>query len=210
MSNLGTLQANIKVYLNRTDMDSQITNAINRAVKYYSRFKRYWFQETTATFQTIVGQYDYGQVDGLPDNISNIDVLKIQINTGTNVTIDPTTYEDIQERIISNSVQGPPDKYCFYENKIYFDYIPDQIYTMTMSYLKAYPNNLVAGTDTNDFTEYAEDLIEARACWWIYSRILKNQSAATDSKADELDAALALDAQTTKLIKSGKVRPSNF
>lgn len=205
---LSTLQANMQVYLNRTDIDTQITLALNRAILHYSRLERSWFSETVGTFSTVTNQISYGTADGVPSDILNIDNVELTINSSDTIRLIPRTYRYVQERNIAN-VPGVPGDYAYYMQKFFIYPIPDAVYVTTVSYLKGYADLSVAG-DSNNFTDNVADLIEARACWWIYSRILKQTENANAAKADELDALFAVQSETSRLNKSGKVRATTF
>jgi len=209
MTTFATLYGNVQTYINRTDLTTQVKDAINRSIEYYSRRSRFWFNETTSTFSTVAAQESYGTGDGIPSDLLRIDNLQVQVNSSYNEELIPRTYEYIQIANATSSATGIPYDYCFYEGKIYLSPIPNAVYTIDISYLKSY-SDLSADSDTNDFTDNAEDLIEARACWWMYSRMLRNTEAAQASKADEQEALGALKNQTNRLIASNRVRPTQF
>lgn len=209
MTTFATMTASVADYVNRTDLNTQIATAINRAIAYYARKDRFWFNETTATFNTVSGQLIYTSANSIPTLITEIDYVKIAISASFNTEVVPRTYTYIQDRVVSSSVTGVPSDYAYYKQNFYLYPIANAVYTITVSYTKSYAD-LSAGSDTNDFTDNAQDLIEARACWWICSRILKNQELADMSKQDESDALLALYAETERMTSTGKIVPSSF
>lgn len=207
MANLEDLRDNVADYINRTDLNTQIDRAINRAIEYYSRTPRFWFQENIATFSTVASQFQYTTTDMGITDINKIDDVLFQLNSTTNITLHPRTYHWIRFANESNT-PGVTNDYAWYENSLWLYPVPDGVYTVTVSYLKSY-TTLVEG-QSNDFTNNAADLIEARAMWTIYSRILKNTELATQAKADENDALLALMTQTSRLSSSGKMVATDF
>jgi len=207
MSTLAAMVAEIATEINRTDLNTQITLAINRAILYYSRDQRFWFNETTGTFVTVANQQSYGTADGTPTDILDIDLVRIAVASTDNPVLQKRTYQQIQTWNLSN-IAGEPAYYAYYQNKFWLYPLPAQVYTITVSYAKSYAT--LSGSQNNDFTDNAEDLIEARAMWWVYKRLLRNYAAAADMKQEELDALEALQSQTTRLVKSGRLVATDF
>jgi hypothetical protein len=79
---------------------------------------------------------------------------------------------------------------------------------MTVFYTKTYAT--LAGTNTNDWLTYAEDLIESRARWWLHNRITKNMEDAAAAKDEELDALQALREKTQDSASTEPLQPTTF
>lgn len=208
MTTFVTLQNNVATNVNRTDFTTQIKLAINRAIKFYSRTNRFWFNETTGTFNTVASQFAYGSADSVPTNILKLDDVTVTIASTDIPVLQRRTLDWVLKNNLSR-VTGTPTDYAYFQNKFYISLIPDAVYVITLYYVKSY-SDLSADADTNDFTDNAEDLIEARATWWVYSKLLRNQEAATAAKAEELEALSALQKQTERLISTGRVVISSF
>lgn len=207
MSTLNVMRANIADFINRTDLDTQIDLAINRAILFYSRNHRFWFNEKTATFSTVNGTFAYdASATGISDMLKR-DLVMIAINSTDNVELIERTYKYVQQCNVANTT-GTPTDYAFYKENFYIYPVPNAAYTITVSYLQGY-STLTSG-QSNDFTDYAEDLIESRAMWWLYRRILRNYESALDSKNEENEAFLNLINQTSRLIATGNVRPTSY
>lgn len=207
MSTLQQMRSRIADDINRTDLNSQIDKAINRAITHYEK-NRFFFNETTGLFSTINGQASYGTADGLPSDIKEIDVATITLSSTFIPTLTRRTYQYIQKYNIGN-ILGQPYDYAWYQGKLYLYFTPNNVWPVTLSYQKSY-GTLSADSDTNDFLTYAEDLIESRASWWVYTRILKDRDSANDSKAEEMDALASLLGKTDKLISTGRITASDF
>lgn len=206
MSTFAQMRAVIADDLNRSDMTTQINRAINRAIHYYTK-ERFWFNEKTSTFSTTntVKNYDSSTI---PTDIAQIDYMEIVVS-GSDLELTPITYTEIESMDVNHQT-GIPSKYAWYKENIYLFPIPNNTYTVNISYQQTYAD-LSADSDTNDWTTSAEDLIEARACWWIYARVLKDQDQANSYKALEIDALESLREQTTKLIDvGGTIVGTNF
>lgn len=205
MSTLAQMRSRIADDLNRTDLNSQIDKAINRAIRYYANGYRFWFNETTATFVTVANQFNYSTG---PSDLAEIDYVKIALSANNNLPITPRTYNYIQT-ITPGNLTGTPTDYAYYKENFWLYPIPNQVWTITVSYTKFYAE-MTADANTNDFTEEAEDLIESRAEWWLYSRVIKDYDAAQVAKQAEESAFIALTNETTRLTKSGRVVPTQF
>lgn len=194
---------NIADDLDRNDLQSQIQKAINRAILYY-RSERFWFNETITSLTLVANQESYGVNDGWPSNMLKLDTANLIRNPTDKYLLIPKDYAWLV-MVNPNTSVGPPDCYAIYEEQIFMYPIPDRSYSVTLSYLKSY-DALVDAEDENDFTSNAEDLIEARAEWWLYSRVIRDNDAAQQCKADELDALYALRRMSKNYIGSGELR----
>jgi len=204
---LSTLTANVATYVNRSDFTTQAELAINRAIQYYARRYRFWFNETTGTFNTVANQFAYGSADSVPTDIMKVDDATITIATSDIEPLEKRTMSWVLQNNISRTA-GTPTDYAFYQNKFYLSLIPNAVYAITLYYLKSY--STLTSAQNNDFTDNAQDLLEARACWWIYSKLLRNTEAAATAKTEELEALDALMKVTKKLTASGKLVPTSF
>ena len=202
MSTLGEMASNIADDINRNDLQSQIERAINRAIFHY-RKDRFWFNETTAVLATVADQQTYTSTDGFPSDLLKINVARLYRTSTDTYILTRQSYEWM-EWVDPNLSVGPPDYYSVYNTSFYLYPIPDQAYNITLSYLKSY-SELSGANDTNDFLSYAEDLIEARAEWWLYSRVLRDPEAAQVMKSAELEALSAIRKMTNSYITRGEI-----
>lgn len=186
MSTFLQVQNNIEGYLLRTDINNYVQLAINRAISKYSK-QRWWFDETTGSFTTIKGQWQYGFADGVPSDIRQIDFFRITVN---NVYYE-VIQRDIQFIVMANvnNNQGQMTDYAWYANQIWFYPVPQNPYPITLWYQKLYPY-LVFPTDTNDFITIpeAEELIENEALRWLYKKVILDAGKAEEYEAAALDS----------------------
>ena len=208
MATFATIRSRIADDINRSDLTSQINTAINRAISYYAKRYRFWFNETTATFNTVASQGSYTSTDTSITNIREIDYVKIAIQSNNNYELVPVTYKTLQDDNVSNHT-GDPAEYAYYKENFFLYPVPNAAKTITVSYVKSY-TDLSADADTNDFTEEAEDLIESHASAWVYARVLKDYDAATVSKAEEKEALAALMSETARMISTGRIVSTDF
>lgn len=208
MSNFLQMQQRIADDLDRSDLTTQIKKAINRAIVHYES-EPFWFKEESTTFSAVADQEEYTYGTGsVPSDVAMIDIMERSYG-GQKVTMQEITPFELEAKQ-SLTAKGIPDQFAQYENKFKLYPIPNQSgITIYIKYTKTY-TELSADGDTNDWLTYAEDLIEARARWWINARILHdNDSAATDA-VQEASALDALRTKNTQKTGQGRVIPTNF
>lgn len=205
MSTFAQMKTRIADDIKRSDLTTQIGVAINRAIEFYEK-ERFFFNETSGTFSTVSGQESYGSADSIPSTIAEIDEVTLT-QTSTNIyPLNPTSFSSIRSMNTGGtSYTGEPLDFAYYMEKFWLSPIPNAVFTVTVYFKKTYAQ-LSADGDTNDWTEEAEDLIEARARWWLYRRIIRNFDEAAAAKAEELEALSSLVSKTTMLISTGSVR----
>lgn len=209
MSTLLEMRSRIADDLDRSDLDTQITKAINRAIEYYEK-EHFFFNETSGTFVTVANQESYGTADSTPSDLLDVQVLTITESSTNIYPLEKVPFDTIRYLNTSGtSSPGIPYNWGYFREKFWFYPVPNAVYTMTVYYLKSY-TALSADGDTNDWTEEAEDLIEARARWWLNHRIIKDYEAAAADKAEELDAFLALRIKSDRLLTTGYTRKTDF
>lgn len=205
MSTLAQMRSRISDDLKRSDLDTQIDVAINRAILAY-RGHGFWFTEGNASFVTTADQEAYTYASLSFSDVMHIHLVQI---TETSNDVHDVVRVGFNELRQMNDDGGQtteaPFYYAVYNQTIYLAQIPDASYTFDVYYEKRYVA-LSADGDTNDFTTEAEDLIEARARWWLYNRIIKSKDKAADAKIEELEALSILDGITTRFIATGRIQ----
>jgi hypothetical protein len=205
MSTFAQMKTRIADDIKRSDLTTQIGVAINRAIEFYEK-ERFFFNETSGTFSTVANQESYGSADSIPSTIAEIDEVTLTQSSTNIFPLDKTSFGSIRGLNSGGTTStGVPLDYAYYMEKFWLSPIPNGIYTVTVYFKKNYAQ-LSADGDTNDFTEEAEDLIEARARWWLYKRVIRNKEEAAEAKFEEIEALASLQSKTTMLISTGSVR----
>jgi len=204
MATLAEMRATIEGLLNRGDITDDIITAIRRAVKYYER-RPFYFNEgtTSASLTTSSSQASYNVPD---DFVSDINLM-VNYN-GHRYPLEKKPHQWI-ESIDVSSIYGQPSYYSIYGEQIHYYPVPNQSHTVSLTYIKRLAT-LSASTDTNAFLTQAEDLIEARAMWWVASRKMRNLNLAQSFKVDENEALGAVVSETEQRALSGKVTPDGL
>lgn len=180
------MRTRIVTDLSRDDIASDVTDAINRAIKHYES-EPFWFKETNDTFSTVASQKAYDSSDGVATDIEEIHYAEITLGDDFELTRRDMSW--IEQR--DNDNTGDPTVYALWQGEIWLYPTPNQVRTVTLYYTKSYAA-LSADADTNDWLTEAEDLIEARARWWLCKRKLKMFPQAQEAKLEELEALEAL------------------
>ncbi len=207
MSTFADMVSKIADDMKREDLTTNIGVAVNRAISHYAGQDPFYFNEATGTFSTVASQKIYTSTDTNITDIASILMVKIAINASTLIELTPRTFQYI-EQLDVNSNPGQPFDYAYYNESFYIYPIPDAVYTVTVYYYKDYPE--LEGAQSNDFTNFAEDLIEARARWNLYSATIQDVEAAKLAKDQEMDALQALRYSSARKMSTGKVRPIQF
>ena len=172
MPTFGELKTRVANKLNLPSTDSaslaRIGNAINGAIDFYEE-KHLWFNEATAQFTTTASNPDLTPLPAaLPsDYLYEWEQAGLVLTeNNTKYIIKKITHQD-QISIDNSNTESRPRFYTFTREKIYLYPVPDKGYTVDLYYIKSYPN-LTSDSQSNDWTNNADRLIEAKALADMY------------------------------------------
>lgn len=208
MSTKADMRARIADDIDRDDLNSDIDKAISRAIRFYEK-ELFYFQETSTAFVTLPGQQTYS-AGSVPSDLKEILSLKLNRTSTAKDLLNRRSFQWL-EQYDTASHSGPPTDYAEWAGNIVFYPTPNETYTATVCYRKKY-DELATDGASNDWTTEAEDLIEARATWWICSRKLKDFEGAQAAKAEEAESLIALRSKTENkvMLKGGGIKPTEF
>jgi hypothetical protein len=209
MPNLSTMKSRIADELARSDLTSQIANAINDAILTHER-ERFWFNESRdLTFSTVADQRIYTVADGawIP-NVIKIDNLFVTVG-GQNRRMcesDPSELELLSD---SSGSSGAPYEWAYFDNSIQLYPIPDQVYTVrALAHYRL--DALAADNESNAWTTEAEQLIRHAARLLIANDVTGD----TEERSRMADAVTydlgVLRAETSRRKASGTIKPTQF
>lgn len=188
MATYGAMQTRIADELvNDGDITTaQIQNAIQSTIADYAG-EPFWFNEAVTTFSTVANQELYTSTDlaAIP-NIIKIISMRIPGSGGYANYIPGITNDQIED-IQDGTLFGQPDYYSRFANKIRLFPIPDAVYTIKISYI-ATLSTLSADSDTNAWTEDAEEVIRQGAKKRLAADILHSDEIASRCAAMEAKA----------------------
>lgn len=196
MSTYGAMQARISDdFINESITTSQIQNAIQSAIAFYQR-RRFYFNETIATFSTVANQEYYTSTD-LADIPNIVQIVALQ-GTLNNVMIP---LRAVDWKFINTEQYGTlyafPKQFAVYQEQIRLFPIPDQVYTMTIAYIDKF-GTLSADADTNAWMTDAEELIRQSAKRRLALDILQADDIAQRCAVLEKEALDDLNAETRR------------
>lgn len=181
MTTLAVMRARIADDITRTDLSSQITNAINDAIKLWEG-ERFAFNEKRYLINTVDGQeyYDLSGVGLLnhDESATATGEMVLEIDSITNTVndypypLEPRTQQWFDTyQSLPTQYKGQPDSYGIYGNRLRLFPVPDASgpgvggsFPIRVSCLaRLGPNPLVNDGDTNDWLTEGEVLIRSHA-----------------------------------------------
>ena len=201
------IQSNIATTLSRSDLTSSIQEAIKRAVRFYER-DLFWFNLAEDSF---IGSSTAKRVWTISATNTLFSIEQVVVNyNSSRYELGPENSEVIRAADATN-LNGLPSKWAFdpIQRAIVFDTNLNVTATVSYTYVKKMTTLSAAG-DSHEFTNNASDLIEARACWWLYLTKIKNKPAADAMKEVELGELSSLISETNSKVGSGRVTPTKF
>lgn len=199
------MMGNLATILAREDLETSLSAtarlAITRAIDHY-KTEQFWFTEGRVSFSATSTQAEY--------TLS----ASTQAILAVNITKNGSTYEinpiSERERLAydTQNLTGSPTYYAIFADRFIPYPSPNDGYAVEISCTRT-PATLSATTDSNVWTTYAEQLIEARAAWWIEQFIFRDYEAASTFALMERNALDAL--MSRNLEKSAnRVTPTQF
>lgn len=175
---LANMRTRIMDELQRTDLASQINNAIAEAADYFRRdaFFRNDAQDTSTV--TVVGTNVYMA----PTDVAEIRQLAITVNnTKYPLRLRSWDYINIEDSNTLNPVTGPPVEYAVNLQRsgmsIRLFPTPDGAYGLQYDYVQIVPAP-VADTDSNFWTVEGREMVRAFAKYLLRMTVLNDPSTA--------------------------------
>lgn len=198
MSTLAEMKSRIAREIHRTDLTTEIAEAISDAVADYQHV-RFVFNQTRGTFATVAGTEFYTSAI-IPDDIGEIDSITVAVN-GRSVSLPAWPYSVMEKIQTTTNSRGQPQAWAWYAEKIRLYPVPDAVYTLTVSYLQRLP----VPDATNAWTEEAEQLIRASAKKRIARDVLRDMEGAATAESAESAAFRRLMRESRQLNTGGLV-----
>lgn len=162
----GQMQTRIASEINRTDITSNIQDAIITAIRFY-RKEKFWFNQTTDTVTATIAT----RTTALPSDWEAPVFARLQISTSIYQPVSLIPYSLNEEWYLSDSMQGIPDEYSIFGSTIYWRPIPIISYTVYLSYIKQITEP-TGSNDTSSWFTDAEALIREHAKGLVYQDVL--------------------------------------
>lgn len=203
MATLGTMKTRIADEIARADLTSQIALAITSAIEFYDR-RRFWFNETESTFNTVSGTDAYTSVEA-PFLATLIDDDSMTATvSATKEPLRKLAFSTMQLYRIDTIPLGPPTFYAMYRQRLYLHPVPDAVYPIIVFHTAALGVPANDGA-SNAWTTEAEELIRLRAKADLFENVIRDFAEADRLRAREAEALQSLIAYTNKRTSSGYV-----
>jgi hypothetical protein len=161
------------------------------------------FNEQRATAETVANQEFYA----LPTDFMIDDSLSI---TYSGITVPMRRRSHVWMETVSDDVStGIPTDYAIYTNQFRLYAIPQDVYTLTLSYVKRLPA-LSGADDTNDWLNLAYDTIKAATKRYIFTNYVRSYDDAQVQAQLEREAWSDLLQESEPRIMTGRVKPTSF
>jgi hypothetical protein len=206
MGTLSEMKSRIATELARTDLTSQIANAISDAIKFYGR-ERFWFnQSRTITFATVDAQQAYGEADqSLIPSLIKIDGIFFSTDK---YPLDRYSSTDFEMLTGGSTANGRPYAFTYTDDQIFLYPTPNDAYTLRV--YAHYKLPTIEDSETNAWTDDAEELIRTHAKQLLYIDPLEDDQGAARMGVKIPELLSGLRAETSSRMGTGRIRPTEF
>ena len=211
MTTRSEVEAQIADDLARSDLTSQITAAVNTAIRAY-RFQRLGFNEAYRVTATASISADFLALSDVSVRFRKIDRIRLVRNAGDYLDLYHRDYDWIMSRQDVRVICQPVE-YAIYNNTIHFDSMADQTYTLLIDGIKELGSAASASFSAADSSAWfndARELIRHRAKRELYANVLKDMELAAAAGASEKDALNTLKGELGEQNGTGFIRPTEF
>lgn len=205
------VEAEIADDLQRNDLSTQITKAVDTAIRAYEE-DRFFFNEAYSVSATLSSSVCFIAQSVLPTRFAKLDRVRVVRSSTFFDEIYKRDYAWImaQQDIVT---RGAPYEYCIYNEKLQFDNYADINYTLILDGIKSLGNTASDTYSTGSAVAWfneARELIRHRAKREIYMHVLKDANLAAMAKLAEQEAFDTLKGKTNARVATGIIRASDF
>lgn len=177
MTTLAIMKDRIARELRRSNIDTQISEAITSAIEAYQT-ERFAFAESIFNFSTVANEEFYTSADSanIP-LIVELDYVKILIDDAV-YTLRYETPERMEFLSQNETQTGQPLVYTLYANKLRLYPVPADVYTIRIGAHLKYAAPAADAETGNYWMTTAERLIRCRAKWELYAQVTRDANMA--------------------------------
>lgn len=209
MATYGDIIAQVANDLADSNINSEIGDEINAAIREYDT-RRVWFNEKRdLTFSTVAAQDFYTSADNsdIP-NLIRIDAMFSTSGSADKWIIEPMDAVEM-ERLSPPNDGGRPGYYAYFGQSIRLWPYPDQAYTIrVLGWYRL--SELSQDSDTNIWTQYAAGLLRLSAKRRVLANVRQDYDNASKVFELEQEAWAAIDRETILRRGAGLVTPTDF
>lgn len=179
MATLATMKDRIARETRRSNIATQIAEAISTAIDHYQG-ERLWFNVTRElTIPTVVNQQFYSATDdadiGVLEKIDHVHIETADLQTFKLYEEPPEIIERLSQQ---GTETGEPRYYCFYDNRLRLYPVPDDVYTIRISGQRTTAAPASDSEAGNPWMVEAERLIRFRALFELFAHVIVDMERA--------------------------------
>lgn len=211
MTTLATMKERIARELRRTNIDTQIAEAISTAIAQYDGERFYWNESRQTTFSTVVSQEFYTATD-VGAEIWKLDYIELYVDDQPFTLVVEDDPERIERLSMNNTQTGQPRYYSYYGNKLRLYPSPDDVYTVRVGGVLSIAAPATDAETGNVWMTTAEYLIRLRAKYEIAINVLHDAELAQYFGAAVEQELERLKKRTAHRVQTGgwTMRPTQF
>jgi len=202
----GTMVSRISREIRRDGLTADIKDSIVDAIAYYES-ERFSFNETSSVVTTTTND---PYLSSLPAGLISLDKVELD-QGGSRFPVQQRSYQWMTDIDSGNSF-GPPYQYALYQGNMRLYPVPDQAYSVHLSYQVELSEVSASATSTvtNAWMTEAEPMIRSRAKGLIFAHRLRNhvEARAMEILADQEHDRLKL--KTLGKVTQGRVEKTAF
>ena len=176
---LGRMVERIREEINRgTDYDARIKQAIHDAIEFY-KGRRFTFNTRRCITTTTPGIEYYG----LPTDFIEMDHLRVEYASDWWDPMEEVGYRWIEEHRTNAQYRSTPEKCGIQNQELRIWLVPDQTYTLMMSFHYHLPEVSTSASDlaTNSWTGEAEEMIRCHAKADVWVNYIRGEEATVEA-----------------------------
>lgn len=210
----GDMQTRIATELTRSDLTTQIQQAILSAIDHY-KVQKFWFNEAVANSNCTSGVSTLA----IPTDMLQLDKLELIYNNFPRTMVQRDWATILQFSINTSLLVGIPTDFAYYMDEWWLYPRPNQNFAMRAWYLKELPA-LSSSSDSNAWTTSCEELIRSRAKADIEANYLHKDYAVADQGRLSVQGFMCdrelgayeqlMFANTQRVSSGGRLPPSTF
>ena len=207
----GGLVAVIADDLVRSDLNSQIGDAIDAAIEHFKSERFYFNESRSATFATVASQSTYTVSDDADIPLFfQKDMVFVAVSATDTREVRWIPHDEMEMLIGNDPATGVPTVYSFFADSFFLNPTPDGAYTIRVPGGIEVAGPASDGETGNPWMLEAYELIRCRAKGYVLAHIIKDLGQAQVMSAMEESALTQLRAKTSRKVASGRIQPTYF
>jgi hypothetical protein len=211
MSTRYVLEQQIIDDIDRTDLSTQVSAAVDTAIRFHEH-DRYWFNTVAKVTATLSSSTAFIPFTDLPYRFLEIDRMRVQRNTNYYWDLVARQRDwlfDRQDVIVYTE----PSEYAVYAETIQFDNYAAQSYPLIMDGLVSLGNTASNSYSTSSSVAWfgaARDMIRAAAKKDLFLHVIKDPDQAVAMGVVETGVRNILKSKTNQLAATGRVQANDW